>query len=86
VVPVSGHDGTWNSPKPGVFRGFLKLVENWRNPWNPISRTSKILEEPQKIVQNEVLDCILGEGQDETRTEMKQDKFLSAMSVASVHK
>jgi len=49
VVPVSGHDRMRNSPKPGVFRGFLELVESWTNPWNPLSWTSKLLEEPQKL-------------------------------------
>ena len=49
LIPVCGHDGTWNSPKPGVFRGFLEFVESWRNPWNPIYWTPNILGDTQKL-------------------------------------
>ena len=68
------------------IRRKLAFLEDFWTLWKPLNlhfSNFKHFRGTSKIVQNELLDCILGEGQDEMRTEMKEDTYVNSSLVYS---
>ena len=79
-LPIRGHDETIDSENPGVFRGLLdfagKLDESLRNHFMHAS----VFKGNSKIIQNELLDCMLAVCRSQIQSEIESANFLAVMA------
>ena len=79
-LALRGHDESGDSENPGIFLGLVDLISSRDCAVRENMENSKASKYTSKLIQNELLECMLEVCQDIIKEEIAQAKYIAVMA------
>ena len=79
-LALRGHDETETSDNPGVFLGLINLISSVDSIVKEHIENNKVFKGTSKLIQNDLLDCMLEVCHDRIEQELKEASYVSIMA------
>lgn len=79
-LALRGHDESESSENPGIFRGLVNFTSELDKTLSEHLKNATVFKGTSKIIQNEILDCMLEVYREEILCEINKAPFLAVIA------